>query len=261
MSKFNSTKFVGSVRDLSELAPYVLNNTTSKNLIIQAAKDNGYSAKSTYHYLRSLLEEHHPDYMSKYLSYDWMKIYGHYINAGGELSNQLQQVLDMMEGKKNNGDLKDWFFSIINDLGVNPEVMEIDMSIDFFGWHRTLQLIIDIADMSSLETVSTSVETVSRPTHVGEPEAADLTTSEINGCGHVLAEKEKKTRTRTKYKEIQQCSLAGEVIRTWKSISEICRVHPEYCHSSISKCVGGSYKTAHNHVWKGIKEDDLTMAA
>lgn len=90
MSKFNSTKFVGSVRDLSELAPYVLNNTTSKNLIIQAAKDNGYSAKSTYHYLRSLLEEHHPDYMSKYLSYDWKKIYGHYIKAGGVLSNHLQ---------------------------------------------------------------------------------------------------------------------------------------------------------------------------
>lgn len=113
--------------------------------------------------------------MSKYLSYDWMKIYDHYIKAGGELSNQLQLVLDMMEGKKNNGDLKDWFFSIINNLGVNhPEVMEIDMSIDFFGWHRTLQLIIDIADMYSLETVSTSVETVSCPTHVEEPEAADL---------------------------------------------------------------------------------------
>lgn len=241
MRKFSTKGFIGSVSNLKGQTPYVTSNSQSKYLIIRAAKDKGYTPEDVYTCLSSLIEEHHPDYMSKYNTCQWVKVYGHYIRKGGELSKRLREVLDMFGdnklSKKNNDELREWFFDTIRDMGINPKIMEIDMSIDMFGWFNVLQLILTLSKKSSSSTSVKKIEPVS--------------------VGHVIG----KSRTRIRYREIQQLSMDGKLIRTWKNISEICKANPNYKHSSISKCVGGSYKSAHNHIWKGVREDRLRMAA
>ena len=123
------------------------------------------------------------------------------------------------------------FFTTISTMGIDPDTMRIDMSIDLFGWKTTLDLILSMAGSTS--TVSTPMIEI-KPT---------------------------KSRTKRDHRRIEQCSLDGMYIRDWDSIAAICKANPDFKHSSISKCLSGAYKTAEKFIWKRADEDEMKVAA
>lgn len=240
MQIFNSKQFNETVKNIKEEVVNVIRHSQAKYLICQAGKDNDYAVEDIYFYLRDILQKNYPNYMDSFNSREWVPIYTHYIKENDELADGLQTVLDGMGKRKDNDLLRDKFFSTISGLGINPEVMKIDMSIDYFGWVETLDLILDLAQSDDFtETVlaeTTSVTTVEEiPT---------------------MTKRSRRTAT-----EILQCSLDGEFIRSWKSISEICAAHPDFCRSSISKCLSGTYKTAEKYIWKRAVDEKETISS
>lgn len=224
MVKFNSNKFTSTVKNYKETVVNVNSNSRSKHLICQAAKDNNFSASDVYAYLDSILRENYPDYADRFNSRNWEQVYTRYIKEESDLAPRLQDVLTRPEAKerKNNPYLRDMFFTTISTMGIDPNTMRIDMCIDLFGWKTTLDLILSMAES---ETITS---------------APVMTT---------------KTRTKRDHRRIEQYSLDGMHIRDWDSIAEICKANPDFKHSSISKCLSGTYKTAEKFIWKRANED------
>ena len=230
MVKFNSNKFTSTVKNYKETVVNVNSNSRSKHLICQAAKDNNFSASEVYAYLDTILREIYPDYADRFNSRNWEQVYTRYIKEESDLAPKLQDVLTRPEAKerKNNTYLRDMFFTTISTMGIDPNTMRIDMSIDLFGWKTTLDLILSMAE---------SETTTSAPV---------MTT---------------KTRTKRDHRRIEQYSLDGKYIRDWDSIAAICKANPDFKHSSISKCLSGHYKTAEKFIWKRANEDEMKVAA
>ena len=233
MMKFNERKFTHAVKNLKEQVVNVNTNSQSKHLICQAAKDNNFSASEVYTYLDITLREHYPDYTDRFNSRNWELVYAHYIKEESDLAPRLQDVLTRPEAKerKNNTYLRDMFFTTISTMGIDPDTMRIDMCIDLFGWKTTLDLILS---MAGSETTTSA------------PVIEIMTT---------------KSRTKRDHRRIEQYSLDGMYIRDWDSIAAICKANPDFKHSSISKCLSGTYKTAEKFIWKRANEDEMKAAA
>ena len=240
MQKFNEIRFTSSVKNLKESVVNVNSNSQSKYLICQAAKDNNFSASDVYAYLDTILRENYPAYADSFNNRKWGQIYTHYIKEGTDLAPRLQDVLTRPEAKerKNNPYLQEMFFTTISTMGIDPDTMRIDMCIDLFGWRTTLDLIESIAETKSAKMTPKSIE---------------LTP--------VLEETVVKSRTKYDKRRIEQYSLDGKFIKEWDSIAAICKANPDFKHSSISKCLSGTYKTAEKFIWKRANEDEMKAAA
>ena len=256
MEKFNKNRFTASVKNIKEQVVNVNFNSQSKFLICQAAKDNNFSAQEVYAYLDSLLRKHYPDYTERFDNRNWKQVYKRYIKAESDLAPKLQEILTRPEAneRKNNDYLREQFFSSIRELGEDPNTMQIDMSIDLFGWMTTLDLILGMVADESIG--KTSVETPTVPAAF-----TPAATTPSAPLSPVTDDKCTKTRTRVRYASITQYTLDREFVHSWKNIAEICRTHPEYNHSSISKCLSGKYKTAENFIWEGVLEEEMQTAA
>lgn len=57
------------------------------------------------------------------------------------------------------------------------------------------------------------------------------------------------TRTQRASKPILQYTKSGELVREWKSASDVER-NLGYAHQHISSCCTGRYKSAYNFIWK-----------
>ena len=142
---FNSVEFNSYVNFIKETVKHVFSNTKSKNVICQAAKDYNYNVEDVYQYLHEITKETYPEYMMKLNNRNWRKIYDSYM-FDEELAPRLQEILDCTEGKEDDNFYRDSFFQVIKDMGVNPEIMKIDMALDTFGWLWTLLLIVKKAE-------------------------------------------------------------------------------------------------------------------
>lgn len=256
MKRFIPVEFNNLVKNQKEQMVHITSNSQAKLVIIQVIKDNGYDPMEVYNYLINLWEETYPYFREPFNKYDWAKAFNHYIKQAEEeydwevakiFRNELMTV--SAKGKEKNEQLRKKFFHVIKETGRNPKLMEMDMCLDFWGWIYTLDRLIYGAEWESL--TKTVYETSVRKTK----EKEGIKVKEPKSIGKAKKEKDEssKTRKRTKYLEIQQWSLEGELIKGWNSISEVSKTHG-FNHASISKCISGAYKTAEGYVWKGITD-------
>lgn len=156
------------------------------------------------------------------------------------LSNIVGKVSS--KGAKRNSDLRNHFFNILKEQGLDEEIIRMDMTLDLWGWMRTIDLLLAMANESSKE------------------ETSEAPKEEKSPLSKAMEAKMKKTRKRHHYIEIKQYSTDKKYIRSWKSISEAAK-ELNLNHSSISKCLNGTYKTAEGYIWEGIEADTLETAA
>ena len=142
---FNPGEFNSYVKFVKETLKHVISNTKSKNVICQAAKDYNYHVEDVYQYLHQITKETYPEYMMKLNNRNWRKIYESYM-LDEELAPRLQEILDCSEEKEDDNFYRDSFFEVIKDMGINPEIMNIDMALDTFGCFWTLLLIVKKAE-------------------------------------------------------------------------------------------------------------------
>ena len=128
---FNPVEFASYVRFMNETVKHTISNSQSKFFIKQAVKDNNYCVDEVYSYLDEITKETHTDCMGWLNSYDWRKIYENFLNYGNDFSAILKEGLELTEGQKDNGFLRDWFIESVDKMGYNSKTMMIDMALDF----------------------------------------------------------------------------------------------------------------------------------
>ena len=142
---FNSVEFNSYVRFIRENIKHVITNTKAKYVIRQAGMDRNFNVEDVYGYLHETTMEKYPEYMMKLNKRDWRDIYDNYMDDD-DLAPRLQEILDMNGGKKDNSFYRDSFFEIIREMGINPYIMKIDMSLDCFGWLNTFKILVEKAE-------------------------------------------------------------------------------------------------------------------
>lgn len=258
MKKFKSTEFNTLVKNYKEAMKHITSDAQVKCQICQVAIDHGYDCADVLNYIYSLWMDTCPDMSSGLNSKKWNSIFKNYIKeALAEYDWEMAKVLkDAMasvhsKGKEREEELRTKFFSIIEGMGLDPDLMEKDMSIDLWGWIKTIDLIISQtykdSDVESDVIPVSEVVGVELVERVAEPTI-------VESCGDMGVEaKVKKTRKRVKYVEILQYTLDGELKGRWRSITEAAK-SGHFNHASISKCVSGHYKTAEGFRWVGVRE-------
>lgn len=251
--------------------------------IAHLSKANGYDCADVIPYIYNLWLKVYPAFVSRYNSKDWVKIYEHYIKEAEEkcdweYAHQLKEILinekDLnLRGEAKQNELRTQFFNLVSKNGLDPKLMEMDMTIDCWGWIKTISLIahlakkgdagcIDVPAIAECKEVivpATSLEEVNMSVTITPESDEDKGTIEPPSVPEVVATKIKQTRKRDKYLEIQQFSKEGELINTFKNIAEASK-SGNFNHASISKCVSGKYKMAEGYKWVGVKEQNSDMA-
>lgn len=265
MEKTKIAEFVNIVKNYKKTVKYNTSDAQVKYMLAQLVKDNGFDCADVLCFIYEAWEKTYPAFVRNFNGRKWDTIFNHYLKEAEtaydwELAKRYKSTLESVssQGKAREEELKTKFFNLISEMGLDPVLMEMDMSIDLWGWMRTLDLVLSLAEKEdkSVEEISTVEK---------KDDTATIDTS-ATGVGHVeeMVEKEKvkKTRTRVKYIEIQQYSLDGALIGRFKNISEASK-SGNYNHASISKCVAGKYKTAEGFRWVGLTESgsDITDAA
>lgn len=258
MKNFDSVEFSNFVKNQKEQMVHITSNSQAKNVVFQVIKDNDYDLLEVCTYLTNLWEGEYPYFKERFNKYDWTKAFNHYIKQAEaeydwELAKRFKEALDSVSGKDKEANdlLRKQFFNVIEEQGMNPKLMEMDMCLDFWGWTKTLDLLIYGADCESIK--ESVYETLSPKKEKKEKVKKPIPTTPKASTEVVVEKKIGKTRKRPKYLEIQQWSLEGELIKSWKSIGEASKTLG-LNHASISKCLSGAYKKAEGYVWKGITD-------
>lgn len=262
MKEFNSTEFCSQVKNLKETMVNITYDSQVKNIFYQVIRDNDYNPADVLDFLAEIWNKTYPHYADKFNSQKWSAVFNRFISAAEEeydweLAKALKDTMSSVSGKGKTLEeqLRTKFFDLMEKLGVDTRLLKIDMSIDLFGWMTTLDLVISTVEgVPVKKMVDETVSSEMREIHV--PATADPTTAPAK----VIESKVRKSRKRTKWLEIKQYSLKGELIRSWKSITAAAK-ELNLNHASISKCVNGSYKTAEGYKWVGVKEpeEELTL--
>lgn len=255
MKDFNSTEFCLQVKNLKDTMVNIMYNSQVKNIFYQVIRDNDYSPADVLDFLAEIWNKTYPNYADKFNNQKWSAVFNKFISAAEEeydwvLAKTLKDTMSSVSGKGKTLEeqLRSKFFNLMDELGVDTRLLKIDMSIDLFGWMATLDLVISTVDSVPVkkmidETVSSEATAI----HI----SADVKTT--TAPKKVVDGKVKKTRKRTKWDEIQQFSLEGELLHRWKSITAASK-ELNLNHASISKCVNGHYKTAEGYRWVGVCE-------
>ena len=227
---FNPVEFNSYVKFVKETVKHVFSNTKSKNVICQAAKDYNYNVEDVYQYLHEITKETYPEYMMKLNNRNWRKIYDSYM-FDEELAPRLQEILDCTEGKEDDNFYRDSFFQVIKDMGVNPEIMKIDMALDTFGWLWTLLLIVKKAEENPF---------------TGEFAVKIRVETETSKCKKTTVEKSSKGETPVKGrgKSVVQYTKDDVLVRIYSSVKEAVEV--------LSSGTGKDCKNA--NVYQALRE-------
>lgn len=261
MKTFNSTEFCTQVKNLKETMVNITYDSQVKNIFYQVIRDNDYNPADVLDFLAEIWNKTYPNYADKFNSQKWSAVFNRFISAAEEeydweLAKTLKDTMSSVSGKGKTLEeqLRAKFFNLMDELGVDTRLLKIDMSIDLFGWMATLDLVISTVEGIPVKKIDETVSSEVVEIHV--PASVDPTTS----TAKVVEGKVRKTRKRTKWVEIQQYSLEGELLRNWKSITAAAK-ELNLNHASISKCVNGSYNTAEGYKWVGVKEpeEELTL--
>ena len=261
MKTFNSTEFCTQVKNLKETMVNITYDSQVKNIFYQVIRDNDYNPANVLDYLAEIWDKTYPNYADKFNSQKWSAVFNRFISAAEEeydweRAKTLKDTMSSVSGKGKTLEeqLRAKFFNLMDELGVDTRLLKIDMSIDLFGWMATLDLVISTVEGIPVKKIDETVSSEVGEIHV--PASVDPTTS----TAKVVEGKVRKTRKRTKWVEIQQYSLEGELLRNWKSITAAAK-ELNLNHASISKCVNGSYNTAEGYKWVGVKEpeEELTL--
>lgn len=266
MKEFKIAEFVNIVKNYKQTVKYNTSDAQVKYMFCQLVKDNGFDCADVLCFLYEAWEKIYPAFARIFNDRKWDKVIMHYIKEAEasynwDLAEKYQNVLESVSstGKEREEELKTKFFSLISELGYDPILMEMDMTLDLWGWMRTLDLVLSMVekeescdeavviekeeDKIGIDTSATEVIHVKEISPVPVEKPTETT----------VDKKVKKTRKRVKYLEIQQYSLEGELIGRFKSIMEAAK-SGNYNHASISKNVNGVYKTAEGYKWVGITQ-------
>lgn len=263
MKEFNSTEFCFQVKNLKETMVKVTYDSQVKNIFYQVIRDNDYNPADVLNYLAEIWTKTYHGYADRFNDQKWSSVFNRYISVAEEeydweLAKNLKDAMTSVsgQGKEYEELLRDKFFNLMEEQGVDAHLLKIDMSIDLFGWMAALDLVISKTDGVFVERISD--RTVS--SEVDETKATTITT--VSSAEKVMEDKTKKTRKRTRWSGILQYTLDGKLLREWKSITEASKTL-NLNHASISKCVNGHYKKAEGYRWEGKKEpmEDMTGTA
>lgn len=239
--------------------------------------DKGYNCANVILYIYDAWERTYPHFKRPFMSRSWKGIIEHYIKEAEneydwKLAKRLSEILDNAAGSKKEKEehYRLQFFNIMSEEGLDTTIMEMDMCIDHWGWIKTLDLIISLAEKDSVKTEEriSSPETVNGESAETIPVCTPCTEcKELKHESEPLdtptanpREKAKKTRKRIRYIEIQKLSLDGVFIESFRSIAEAAK-SGNYNHASISKCISGTYKTAEGFRWVGIADQGSMIEA
>lgn len=248
MKKFIESEFITLVNNMFKSIEHTTSNAQVKHQIAQVCKDNNFDDKDVITYIYNLWAETYPDFASRYQNLKWEKVFEHYIKEAGNnydwaFAKQLSDVVGSVssKGAKRNSELHHLFFNFMKEQGLDEDIMRMDMTLDLWGWMRTIDLLQSKADELSKDDVS-------------------ITPTKERPVAKVVESKLKKTRKRHQYIEIKQYTTDKTFVKSWKSIGEAAR-ELNLNHASISKCLSGTYKTTGGYIWEGIEADTLETAA
>jgi hypothetical protein len=255
MEKLDFNKFLNEVRTRSSEVMNCNNNQTCKNLIFQVIINGGYDVGEVYSCLEVWLKNKRPDLYQNYKNQDWVKTYQQLKdNVDNDVAKKLDKKLE--ESKRRNGDktyLEMQLFEIFNEiLEIDPETLRRDILFDRYGWKRILFTINNLDD-DKVEPIETpkveelSEEPIETP-KVEAPKQEKTKTTNVKSDGA--------KRRHGKFEYIEQRTLDGKLVKTYKRRKEILDENPTFKGSSISKCIHGhkSYKQAHGFKWVGVKK-------
>ena len=261
MKEFNAIEFAKTVKNFRTGIKHTTSDAQVKYQIQQIIRDNNLDYADVINFIYEMWSSTYPNFISRFETMKWDKIFKHYIKeAEAEYDWSLAKLLqDTLTGVKSKGDTREKelqfsFFKIMEGIGMDTELMKKDMSIDLWGWMRTLDRLIYLADEDPI-TMTEEPTTID----MKEEKLIGSTTMDDDRCyetslhTRIEDKKKRKTRIRIKHSEIQQLSLDGKYIKSWKSISEASKAL-NMNHASISKCISGKYKTAEGYKWVGINE-------
>lgn len=263
MKEFNSTEFCSQVKNLKNTMVNITYDSQVKNIFYQVIRDNDYNPADVLDYLAEIWNKTYPNYADKFNSQKWSAVFNRFISAAEEeydweLAKTLKDTMSSVSGKGKalEEQLRAKFFNLMDELGVDTRLLKIDMSIDLFGWMATLDLVLSTVEGIPVKKIDETVSSDMREIHVSVAVEPTPTTTKV------MEGKVKKTRKRTKWVEIQQYSLDGELIRGWKSITAAA-IELNLNHAGISKCVNGQSKSSFGYKWVGVKgpEEELTLKA
>lgn len=284
MKEFEEREFVKIVKSYRKEIKHTTSDSQVKYEIAHICMDKGYDCADIILFIYDAWERTYPHFERPFMSRSWKGIIEHYIKEAEneydwELAKKLSGILDNATGSKNEkeGYYRSRFFNIMSEEGIDTTLMEMDMCIDYWGWIKTLDLIISLADKESVnhggmkteERISCPKIVKGTSTEIPPVETIGIEREELKHVSvpietpiAIMAEKEKKTRRRMKYIEIHKLTLDGVFIESFRSIAEAAK-SGNYNHASISKCVSGIYKTAEGFRWVGItdKTNEIKDAA
>lgn len=273
MIQFNSTEFANIVKNYRKEIKFNTSDSQVKYEFSHICLDKGYAPTDVLCFLYEAWRETYPNFERPFSSRSWESVIKHSIKEAEneydwELAKKLSEILaNAVDSKKEKEEYyRTQFFALMSKEGIDTTFMEMDMYIDLWGWTRTLDLIIYLADKDEAKSVETetgkvvSAAEITTPTTAATIEKAVIKEKKIATASFAettVDSKMKKFRNRVKYLEIQQLSKEGEIINTFKNIAEAAK-SGNFNHASISKCLRGEYKTAEGYKWVGIKEDSET---
>jgi hypothetical protein len=280
MEKLDFNKFLSEVRTISSKAMNSINNKTCKNLIwVHVIKDGGYDVDEVYACLENWLKNKRPDLYQNYKNQDWVKTYQQLKdNVDKDVAKLLDDKLkEFKESKRRKGDknyLEMQLFEIFNEkLQIDPETIRRDILFDKYGW-KSILFTINNLDDDKVETIEESKVELREETieeSKVEPCEGLIETPKVELSEEPIEEpkveapKQEKTKTiniktdgakrrHGKFEYIEQRTLDGKLVKTYKRRKEILKVNPTFKGTSISKCLYGDYKQAHGFKWVGVEK-------
>ena len=248
MRIFKEREFIILVNNMFKSIEHTTSNAQVKHQIAQVCNDNNFDYKDVITYIYNLWMGTHSGFTSRYNNLNWDNVFKHYIkeaehNYDWAFAKQLSDIVGSIssKGTKRNSELHNLFFNFIKEQGLDEEILKMDMTLDIWGWMKTIDLLLSKAVDVSKDDIS-KTPTKERP-------AANAVESKL-----------KMTRKRHQYVEIKQYTTDKTFIKSWKSIGEAAK-ELNLNHASISKCLSGTYKTTGGFIWEGIEAETLETAA
>lgn len=248
MENFNEIKFITLVNNMFRSIEHTTSNAQVKYQVAQVCMDNDFDYKDVIKYIYNLWSETYHNFTSRYENLKWENVLDRYIkeaenNYDWSFAKRLSDIVESVSSKgiKRNSDLRNHFFNFIKEQGFDEDILRMDMTLDLWGWMKTIDLLLSKAVDVSKDDVSVSP---TKERHVAKAVESKL----------------KKTRKRHQYIEIKQYTTDRTFVKSWKSIGEAAK-ELNLNHASISKCLSGTYKTTGGYIWEGIEANTLETAA
>lgn len=245
MTEFKEHDFLTLVKNMFKSIEHTTSNAQVKYQIAQVCKDNDFDYKDVIKYIYNLWSKSYSNFTSCFENLNWENVFKSYIkeaenNYDWSFAKRLSDIVESVssKGKQRNLDLLNHFFNFINEQCFDEELTRMDMTIDLWGWMKTIDLLISKAEGFSKEEVSISPK------------------EKVCPVAKSVEAKMKKTRTKHRYVEIHQLSLDGSIINKFKTIGEASKA-TNIKYPSISKCISGIYKKAGGYEWKGLVKEPI----